>query len=153
MQPSMRETMRFHVNAPVDRVFDLVADFEATFPVISRRTRITDVSPGPVGLGTVVHYVNDRFGIVGQTEVVQYAPPHTLGLLTVANGGRPFTTVTVIEAAEAGGSTVRIYSNGKPYMLSRWLQPFTWMFAPIVRKVTAKANDRYVRFARERLET
>jgi hypothetical protein len=152
MDPSMRETMAFTVNAPVDRVFDFVADFEAATPVLSPGTRITGRSPGPVGLGTVFHYANDRFGIVGRTEVVQFAPPHTIGVTTTANDLGPFTNVTVVEAADAGGSTVRIYSNAKPFIPTRWLRPFAWMFGPLLRRPLANVNARYAEFARQTLE-
>jgi polyketide cyclase/dehydrase/lipid transport protein len=152
MAGEMRETMAFHVNAPVDRVFDFCADFEATAPVLSRQTRITEMSPLPVGVGTVIHYVNDRFGLVSRAEVVAYSPPHTFTVVTETNGHGPFTSQTVVESAEGGGSTVRVYNDGKPFALSTWMRPFIWMFAPVVRKAMAKATDRYVEFARKTLE-
>jgi hypothetical protein len=152
MAGEMRETMAFHVNAPVDRVFDFCADFEATAPVLQQRLRVTEISPMPVGMGTVIHYVNDRFGIVGRAEVVEFSPPRTLTVLTVANRRGPFTTKTIVEPAEGGGSTVRVYSDGRPFALSIWMRPFVWMFAPVVRKATAKATERYEQFARKTLE-
>ena len=148
----MRETMSFTVNAPVDRVFDFVADFEAATPVLSPGTKITDVSPGPIGLGSVFHYTNDRFGIAGRTEVVQFAPPHTMGVTTTANDLGPFTTMTIVEAAEGGGSMVRMYSNARPFIPTKWMRPFAWMFGPLLRKPVAKANARYVELARRTLE-
>ena len=152
MAGDMRNTMTFHVNAPADRVFDFCTDFGATAPVLSRSTKVTEISPGPVGLGTVIHYVDERFGIVTRAEVVEYAPPRILTVVTVANGRGPFTTRTVVEPAEGGGSTVRVYNDGKPFALSIWMRPFTWMFGPAIRKAMAKATDRYVAFARKTLE-
>ena len=148
----MRNTMTFQVNAPPVRVFDFCADFEATAPVLSRSTKITEMSPGPVGLGTVIHYVDERFGIVSRAEVVEYFPPRILTVVTVSNGRGPFTTRTVVEPADEGGSTVRVYSDGQPFALSIWMRPFTWMFGPAIRKAMTKATDRYVAFARRTLE-
>ena len=148
----MRITMSFHINAPPDRVFDFCADFEATAPVLSRWTKITEMSPRPVGLGTVIHYADERFGIFSRAEVVEYSPPRILTVVTVSNGRGPFTARTVVEPAEGGGSTVRVYNDGKPFALSIWMRPFTWMFRPAIRKAMAKATDRYVAFARKTLE-
>jgi hypothetical protein len=144
--------MAFQVNASVDRVFDFCADFEATAPVLSRRTKVTEISPVPVGVGTVIHYVNERFGLISRAEVVEFSPPHTFTVLTVTNGRGPFTSRTIVEPAEGGGSTVRVYNDGKPFALSIWMRPFIWMFTPAIRKVMAKATDRYVEFARKTLE-
>jgi Polyketide cyclase / dehydrase and lipid transport len=152
MEPSMRETFAFHLNAPVDEVFDLCADFKTLTPILSPGTEIAEVTPGPVGVGTAFSYVDRRSGIVGRSEVLEYSPPHTFRVVTVANGFRPHTTVTVVEAADGGGSTVRVYSDGKPYAPSRWLRPFSWIAAPLLRRALAKANDRFVKFARETLE-
>ena len=147
----MRE-MTFRVNAPTDKVFDFCADFEATTPVLSPGTKITEVSPGPIGVGTVVRYVNDRFGLVGQTVVVEFSRPHTLVVETVANGYGPYTTTTVVEAAENGGSTVHIYSNAKTFIPTRWMRPFAWILAPLLRKPIARAHARFVELARKTLE-
>jgi hypothetical protein len=144
--------LSFHINAPVDRVFDFCADFEATAHAVSPRTRITEVSPGPLGVGTVVRYANDRFGFVGRTEVVEYSPPHTLVVEAVVDGRGPFRTITVVEAAEEGGSTVHFCSNTKPFIYARWMRPFAWVFAPYLRRVEAKANARFEEAARRALE-
>ena len=148
----MRETLTFHINAPVDAVFDFCADFKTLTPILSPGTEITEMSPGPIGVGTSFRYVNDRHGIVGQSEVVQYSPPHTFVVETRANGLGPFRTVTVVDPAEGGGSTVHHYSNAKPFIPARWLRPFAWMFAPLLRKPVARINARYVEFARQTLE-
>jgi hypothetical protein len=103
-------------------------------------------------VGTVIRYAHERFGFVGRTEVVEYSRPHTLVVETVVNGRGPFRTVTVVEAAEDGGSTVRSSSNAKPFIFTCWMRPFAWMFAPLLRKSEAKANARFVELARKTLE-
>jgi hypothetical protein len=151
MELSMRETMVFTVNAPVDRVFDFCADFEATTPVLSPETEVTQVPSGEVGVGAVFRFVHHPTRMVGRSEIVEYAPPHTLRVVTDWGRG-PFTTLTTVQAAEGGGSLVRVYNDAKPITIWRWMQPFSWVFRPFLRGVVAKANARYVEFARQRLE-
>ena len=151
MGRDLRE-VTLHIDAPADKVFDFCADFWATSPVLSPGTKITEVSPGPVGVGTVFRYANDRLGLVGRTEVVQYSRPHRLVVETVANEYGPYRTVTVVEAAEDGGSTVHVFSNAKEFIPSRWMLPFAWMLAPMLRKPIARAHARFEELARATLE-
>ena len=146
----MRNTMTFQIDAPVDRVFDFCADFSTTVPVISPGSEVTQASSGPLGVGSVFLFAHPT-GLKGRAEVVQYSPPHTLKVATDWGNG-PFTTVTLVGVAEGGGSLVRVYNDAKPMTRFRWMQPIAWVFAPFARGIEAKANDRYVEYARKTLE-
>ena len=72
----VRNTLTVHINAPADRVFDFCADFATHAPVMSPGIEVTEVSPGPIGVGTEFRYVHPA-GLKGRSEIVEYAPPHS----------------------------------------------------------------------------
>ena len=70
--------------APLDKVFDTVADSRNEPSFNAAMTEVELLTPEPIGLGTRFHARMGRAGMDMFVELTQFDPPHRLGSLTTS---------------------------------------------------------------------
>lgn len=114
------------IQAPPDKVYALLADYEAGHPQVLPQSFFTGIHvvEGGYGAGTVLDVGTRQFGrqVIYRTVITEPEPGR---VLVETDEGGSFVTTFTIEPSTNGGSTVRIATEWKHLrgLLTRWLTP------------------------------
>ena len=129
-----------HIDAPPERVFEVLSDAESYGYWVVGSKRIRDAEPAFPATGSKFHHVVG-FGpieVADHTEVLESAPPHRLKLKAKA---RPLGTahVTLQIEPEGGGSRVTMVEDAGDALTALVFNPLTHL---LVRGRNAESLDR-----------
>ncbi|HVT11266.1 MAG TPA: SRPBCC family protein [Fimbriimonadaceae bacterium] len=114
------------IDAAPSQVYELLADYEVSHPQILPHNFFTGIHvvSGGHGAGTVLDVGTRQFGrqVIYRTVVTEPEPGR---VLVESDQQGSFVTTFTVDAADSGGSLVRIATEWKDLrgLLSRWLTP------------------------------
>lgn len=121
-------TVQRHVNAPIDRVFDLASDFASAPGRVRGIKKVEMLTPGPVGVGTRFRETRIMFKKEASEtmEVLAFDRPrsYTLG---ATNCGCEYRTTFRFTPA-AGGTDVAFHFEARPLTFMARILGFLFAF-------------------------
>ena len=128
-------TVQVSIRRPPHDVFEVLADVRLNSRWASASVSGEQLTPGPVGLGTVAHEVSRLMGrtIDLRSEIVEFEPDRKLGYLT-RGGPFPFRGAFATEPAD-GGTRLTASFQAQPDGLFRFADG---LFALIARRQFAR---------------
>lgn len=128
------------INRPVEQVFAYVTDY-STHPLWADAVRVDILTPGPIGVGTRLYYVDKTMGreVGAESEITVYEPPHRLGYKIVTN-----MTAEAMQtfSAENGGTRFTWEYEAEPTGVMGLLKVAEPLLAPLARKTLRTAQKR-----------
>ena len=126
------------INAPVERVFDLLTDFENSAEVIRGIVKMELLTDGAVGVGTRFRETRIMFGREADEvmEVSEFERPNGYVLTAESHGCRYVTKVCLSQ----NGDSTRLEMNFDAHPMSWLAKMLSFMTRPML-KSCAKAMD------------
>lgn len=111
-------TLSFHYNAPQDRVFDVLTDFEHMAEHIDGIIKLEVLTEGPVGVGLRFHETRKMFGRESTEliEIVEFDPGKS-STASCTSCGATLSWRFDLHSALEGGTDVQFSLNIKPESL------------------------------------
>ena len=104
-----------HINAPVERVFDIASDPHNYADVITAITKIEVLTDGPVGVGTRFRETRTMFGkeATEEMEFSIFDPPHSYTLVADSHGCHYVSTFRFVP--DGAGTRVEFDFTGEAH--------------------------------------
>lgn len=128
------------INRPVEEVFAYATDY-STHPLWADAVRVDILTPGPVGIGTRLNYVDKTMGreVGAESEITLWEPPHRLGYKIVTKmAAEALQTFT----AENGGTRFTWTYEVHPAGVMSLLKVSEPLLAPLARRTLRTAQKR-----------
>lgn len=127
------------INRPMAEVFAYVTDY-STHPLWADAVRVDVLTPGPIGVGTRLNYVDKTMGreVGAESEITVYEPPHRLGYKIAAMSAEALQTFT----AENGGTRFTWEYEVEPSGVMGVLKVAEPLLAPLARRTLRTAQKR-----------
>lgn len=131
-------TIDRHIDAPIERVFQRITDFENAADVVSGITKVEMLTGGPVGQGTRFRETRVMFGreATEEMEVVSFDAPSSYALGAESHGTRYLSTFTLSEKHR--GTEVHLLFEATPLTLVAKIMSF--LMKPMIKKVMAECS-------------
>ncbi|MBX3352373.1 MAG: SRPBCC family protein [Phycisphaeraceae bacterium] len=143
-------TVSSHVDAPIERVFEVFTDFPNAASYISAIRRVEMLTPPPVGVGTRFRETRVMMGREATEEmtIAEFEPPRRVTLTAASHGAR--YTSAFHFAPEGIGTTVTFEFTGQPVsFLAKALSAITM---PLMKKTLIKCVAQDMEDARRHVE-
>ena len=140
-------TVEKHINAPIERVYDVMTDLERWPDTIEAITRIEKLTEGPVGNGTRFKETRVMFGKEHtETMCFEDVVPNRGYTLAANSCGMEYASVHTL-APDAGGTLLRMELRSKPVTLgAKIMSPVMGvMMKGTMRKMISKDFDEVAR--------
>lgn len=140
-----------HVNAPLDRVFEVFSDIQNAEERIEGITNIDILSDKKQGVGTRWRETRIMFGreATEEMEISRFEEPKVYEVVASSNGIDYFSRYTFTE--QNGGTLVNMTFSGKPKtFMAKLMTPLGYLFQGSTKKAMEGDMDDLKRYCEKR---
>jgi len=144
-------SMREHINAPPEIVFEVASDFHHAAENIEGIENLEVLTDGPIGVGTRFRETRVMFGksSTEELEITEFDAPHSYVVASDSCGAHFRAEYRFV--GDIAGTHVRLEFDCQPVTLvAKLMSPLSWlMMGPMKKCIAADLND-LKRIAEER---